>query len=454
MNSSASTAESRARKKKPEELLVNTVAVGSVSTGDGGEGSLREPGGGNEKAHQPAALADEWRATLAKQSPSSALARTPEVWQPLPASRVKHVGWSDAQRSNRLLAARLHGDWADGEGETSFFRWEVIESVAIVAPVYVTLGVAGEAEPEWRIGLSEHSSLLPWLPQSFASLSDAAKHLCLTVALSPLLNSLASTFALPTEVTGLFSTPATGDVTIAAPSSRMARVSIRVTRGDDALGDVVELVLAEEVLDSVLRRQARGFSVAALPALKVELPVCVAVANLSLQSILGMRVRDVVLFEHSTTDVGELPLFLCAGNSGISLARQHGALVVDHVFSLNNFSHEPEGFFMNQARANEKNEVTGESANLNTTLEDQSQTLVDVKSVPVTLQFEIGRVALTVEEISQLVLGSVVKLPGKLAPETVTIRANGRSFATGEIVHIDEQLGVRITALAQGSAPQ
>jgi type III secretion system YscQ/HrcQ family protein len=464
MSSPASTAEPRMKKRKSEEsgTPVNDDAAMLVETATKAASPAKAKPHTN--SHPSQALAEEWRATLAKQAlPSaissaghawhalpSAISSAGHAWHALPASRLKQFSSPDVELRNRLLAARLHGVWSEseakGEGEGDLFQWEVIEHTPIASPVFASLGIAGEASPHWQIGISEHASLLPWLPQPFATLTDSAKHLCLTIALAPLLAALKETFELPAELVGIVP---------AALTPELAKISIRAVRSadtpGDTIGDIVELVLPHDTLEAIINRYVprNTRAEALLPALQVHLPVCVAVANLPLQTVLDLKVSDVVLFERGVSRVDELPLFLCAGNTGLSLINRNGVLSVDTLFPLNQFHHEPEGFFMNQARAAEKNESADSTF---TPSVDQASTLVDVKSVPVTLQFEIGRLSLTVQEVSDLAKGTVIQLPRKLSPETVTIRANGRSFATGEIVHIDDQLGVKITSIANAPA--
>jgi type III secretion system YscQ/HrcQ family protein len=442
MSSPASTAEPRMKKRKSEEsgTPVNGDAAMLVETATKATSPAKAKPHTN--SHPSQALAEEWRATLAKQALPSAISSAAHAWHALPASRLIQFSSPDVELRNRLLAARLHGVWSEGEGEGESFQWEVIEHTPIASPVFASLGIAGEASPHWQIGISEHASMLPWLPQPFATLTDSAKHLCLTIALAPLLAALKETFELPAELVGIVP---------AALTPELAKISIRAVRSadtpGDTIGDIVELVLPHDTLEAIINRYVprNTRAEALLPALQVHLPVCVAVANLLLQTVLNLKTGDVVLFEGGVSRVDELPLFLCAGNTGLSLINRNGVLSVDTLFPLNQFHHEPEGFFMNQARAAEKNESADSTF---TPSVDQASTLVDVKSVPVTLQFEIGRLSLTVQEVSDLAKGTVIKLPGKLSPETVTIRANGRSFATGEIVHIDDQLGVKITSIA------
>jgi type III secretion system YscQ/HrcQ family protein len=65
-------------------------------------------------------------------------------------------------------------------------------------------------------------------------------------------------------------------------------------------------------------------------------------------------------------------------------------------------------------------------------------------SAPVELVAEIGRVALRGDEVLGLTNGSVLPL-GPRRRDLVTLRVGGRVWARGELVHIEEELGVRIT---------
>jgi flagellar motor switch protein FliN len=68
-------------------------------------------------------------------------------------------------------------------------------------------------------------------------------------------------------------------------------------------------------------------------------------------------------------------------------------------------------------------------------------TLYDL-SLPVAI--ELGRTAMTVQEVLHLGRGSVVELD-RLAGEPVDVYVGDRRFAEGEVVVIGENFGVRIT---------
>ncbi len=69
-----------------------------------------------------------------------------------------------------------------------------------------------------------------------------------------------------------------------------------------------------------------------------------------------------------------------------------------------------------------------------------------VATLPVEVVAEIGQVQLRADEALGLVSGSVIAL-GARRRDAVLLRVGGRPWARGELVNIDDELGVRITAL-------
>lgn len=74
-----------------------------------------------------------------------------------------------------------------------------------------------------------------------------------------------------------------------------------------------------------------------------------------------------------------------------------------------------------------------------------------LRNVPVELAVEIGRARMTIGEALALGPGSIVTV-GRLAGEPVDLLVNGRTIARGEVVAIDEELGLRITEIASSAA--
>ena len=79
--------------------------------------------------------------------------------------------------------------------------------------------------------------------------------------------------------------------------------------------------------------------------------------------------------------------------------------------------------------------------------DDDSADLGRLQNVPVELAVEIGRTRMTIGEALALGPGSVVTV-GRLAGDPVDLLVNGRVIARGEVVAIDEELGLRITEIA------
>jgi len=82
--------------------------------------------------------------------------------------------------------------------------------------------------------------------------------------------------------------------------------------------------------------------------------------------------------------------------------------------------------------------------NANRTVPPNLDILLDV---PVTLTVELGSCELPMREVLQLAVGSVVQLD-KPAGTPVELRANHKLVARGEVVVVEDHLGIRITELA------
>jgi type III secretion system YscQ/HrcQ family protein len=67
-------------------------------------------------------------------------------------------------------------------------------------------------------------------------------------------------------------------------------------------------------------------------------------------------------------------------------------------------------------------------------------------AAPVEVVAELGRITVRGDEVLGLCRGSVLAL-GPRRPDLVTLRVGGVAWATGELVTIEDQLGVRITEL-------
>jgi len=75
---------------------------------------------------------------------------------------------------------------------------------------------------------------------------------------------------------------------------------------------------------------------------------------------------------------------------------------------------------------------------------DPATTPVD--TLPVQVQFELGRLEVALGDLAQLQPGYVFALPAHLQGANVAVRANGREVGRGELVAVGDTLGVRLLA--------
>ena len=74
---------------------------------------------------------------------------------------------------------------------------------------------------------------------------------------------------------------------------------------------------------------------------------------------------------------------------------------------------------------------------------------VPIHDLPINLRFEAGKVTIPVNKLSQLVPGFVFELERELDQRTIQITANDALVAQGELVSVDQVLGVRVTHLCR-----
>ncbi len=70
-----------------------------------------------------------------------------------------------------------------------------------------------------------------------------------------------------------------------------------------------------------------------------------------------------------------------------------------------------------------------------------------LESVPVTLEFELGALSVPLRTLAAVKPGYVFQLPGRLEDARVVIRANGVRVGSGELVAVDDVLGVQVLSI-------
>ncbi|HUM76259.1 MAG TPA: flagellar motor switch protein FliN, partial [Fervidobacterium sp.] len=84
-----------------------------------------------------------------------------------------------------------------------------------------------------------------------------------------------------------------------------------------------------------------------------------------------------------------------------------------------------------------------QSSDESAAIDERLQLLFDI---PLNITVELGRTKLTLKEVMELGVGSLIELD-KLTGEPVDIYVNNKLIAKGEVVVIDENFGVRITEI-------
>jgi flagellar motor switch protein FliN/FliY len=88
--------------------------------------------------------------------------------------------------------------------------------------------------------------------------------------------------------------------------------------------------------------------------------------------------------------------------------------------------------------------VQFESFDENSMISGYNNNINIIKDVPLEITVELGRTRKRISEILDFAPGSVIELD-KLVGEALDILANGKKIATGEVVVVDENYGIKIT---------
>lgn len=103
-----------------------------------------------------------------------------------------------------------------------------------------------------------------------------------------------------------------------------------------------------------------------------------------------------------------------------------------------------------ESNANEQNETAGATqANMENSQApaagvEESPDLDVILDIPVEIAMEVGSTSITIRNLLQLNQGSVIELD-RLAGEPLDVLVNGTLIAHGEVVVVNEKLGIRMT---------
>ena len=87
------------------------------------------------------------------------------------------------------------------------------------------------------------------------------------------------------------------------------------------------------------------------------------------------------------------------------------------------------------------------------TTADNQNTIEFLLDVPVKLTVELGNCEMTMKDLLQVGIGSVVQLD-KSSSDPIDIFVNHKLVARGEIVVVEDNLGIKITEVSTGSGQE
>ncbi len=285
------------------------------------------------------------------------------------------------------------------------------------ATVYGTLGDAGFTvwldSPDWK---EAAGSVLGIPADAVEALSEELVLAALSCFAADALAALEQAAGVSVAVTGL----------VREESEPLASAcSFALVSGDGLrLAGAWSLASADtegrERLETLLRARPAG-EWSAPDDFPVDADVCIGMWTAPLSAVREMAAGDVALAP------GGAERFVVIGSTWRCAAR-----LADGVLSV-------EGKTMADAKKTPKTGTEGGEA---------AETVVSVDDIEVDVQARVGRLTLTLAQVRQLGAGQVLEFSTPVE-SPVTLVANGRPVATGELVDVGGRVGVKIAAMAE-----
>lgn len=250
---------------------------------------------------------------------------------------------------------------------------------------------------------------------SFARMDQTSRQVVVEYALQPLIAGLS-----PAEITGC-SIAKHEDTD--GPRSRSAfRVDADCDLKDGGSGPV-GIATAAPAVANALRRKIEGLSLAVAndSAFTAPLIIHAGQTRMRRQDLESLAVTDVILVEQSALEDAKA-IVKVAGTS-IAYFVEVGQYSLTTLERLN-----------------------GAADKINQPTEQDMSELEETGDIEVDVVFEIGRLDISLEELATLGPGHVFTL-GRPLDIAVTIRANNARIGTGDIVFVDDRVGIQISKL-------
>ncbi|WP_249279136.1 type III secretion system cytoplasmic ring protein SctQ [Bordetella genomosp. 5] len=349
------------------------------------------------------------------------------------AARLPRLSGNEARALDLVARHAASLDVILGQHEGVPAAWQISLTPG-VAPGLLAADAYG-AEIEWA-GARLHLSL----PRSAPTAWLAARHPELEPApLSDALAALALESLLADIQASVAGLSPAGPARVGVAGAELPPLSHVWTLSARAQGsgDVIYARLAADdlglmLLAGLLAQRAAPANGLALDTLPVRVRAEIGAVTLTAAELGTLQARDVLLLDHyRVSEQGEL--WLSAGQGqGLRVRADASTYIVTQGWTS----------LMTDTPADAAPQPEAQP----------SAAPLAVADIPVTLTFDLGERSVTLAQLQSLQVGATFDLQRPLADGPVMIRANGALVGTGNLVQIDERIGVVIATLGSAAA--
>jgi flagellar motor switch/type III secretory pathway protein FliN len=416
-------------------------------------------------------------------------------WHPVRSSQLRKVDSHLAAQQQAWLAPPICGDFVLNDAKV---EWQLSVQKAVANPLTLLIGstpmqVDKHKEHEHKeyndvvpagmeiestgvsLTLGADSFLLNWIPVPWASLHADAKHALVLTALQPLVESLGLALGHHWHIAGIDQSASKANVPNKLDAARVA-IGVRFRKSQVPYGEAAVLSVPQAWFeqfrsDRDAARQAKPFSIADIVAqhpqlgnVAVSLPVVVSELPLDVKSVRDLGVGDVIFFAAWQGDLAnwwrspELTPRLDTPMGRIDLSFDNTSGNTSRAVRVNGISCEStmvngsrdcivgSRFLSTQQHPNHNMENSASVINASGARETTTSDHIAV--LPVAVTIEVAEFSLPLSALADIRPGTTLALNKPLNEHLLTVRANGLPVAFGELVMLDNEVGVRIKRLA------
>ena len=256
---------------------------------------------------------------------------------------------------------------------------------------------------------------------SFARMDQSSEQVIVEYALAPLIAALSPGQVMACTIGRAADDGETG-------SARAFRVDVVCQWDDDETG-MARIATDDPAVAEALQRKVASHGLATQDNATLTAPLIIHAGRTRMRrrDLDSLAVTDVILVDHSALE--DAKAVLRVPGSPIAYFAEVGQ------YSLTTLER-----------------VNGPVEGLDQPTEDEMTELEETGDIEVDVVFEIGRLDISLEELASLGPGHVFTL-GRPLDIAVTIRANNARIGSGDIVFVDDRVGVQISKLKNADKP-